>query len=292
MTQIGYCWLLLVDGQAFPGHDDQKHGMARTLSENGFGKPGRSGLFGCMVGSHSLVHEIGGEDDTNANTTRRVLLLLESFAIGDPQPYERVRSQILNRYIGDDRGLTHRSRALNVPRFLLNDFTRYWRTVTVDFVYKQRTDADAKWALRNAKLRMSRKLAFASGLLRCFYCHFDAETALTEEPGPARVTTLLSYLKDQFNQTPLQVLARAASRPQVLRETARTLFDTYDSFLAILDNETKRTELKELRPDQLSSSSTWTEISTISSDFHAALIELFFGSDTDLRMLSTTYGLF
>jgi hypothetical protein len=43
---------------------------------------GREGLFGSMAFSHDLVHQIGGEDDTNRNTTRRILLLLESKVIG------------------------------------------------------------------------------------------------------------------------------------------------------------------------------------------------------------------
>ena len=76
-------WILLVDGQAFPEHEDQTRDVACTLKKNGFGEPGRSGVFGCMVASHSMVHKIGGEDDTNSNTTRRVLLLFESFPIGD-----------------------------------------------------------------------------------------------------------------------------------------------------------------------------------------------------------------
>src|SRR4051812_32366173 len=71
--------------------------------------PGSSGIFGIMVGSHSLVHEIGGEDDTNSNTTRRILLLLESLAVGDPAAHTRVRQQILNRYLRDDRGLRYGS---------------------------------------------------------------------------------------------------------------------------------------------------------------------------------------
>ena len=44
-------WILLVDGQAVPEHEDQKRDISRSLAENGFGEPGSSGIFGTMVGS-------------------------------------------------------------------------------------------------------------------------------------------------------------------------------------------------------------------------------------------------
>lgn len=78
---------------------------------------------------------------------RRVLLLLESLPTGNSDAYGRVRRQILKRYLNDDRGLTGKSGKIIVPRFLLNDLTRYWRTVTVDFVYKQRAEPGKNWAL-------------------------------------------------------------------------------------------------------------------------------------------------
>src|ERR1700736_4185702 len=104
--------------------------------------PERVVCSGRMVGSHDLIHRIGGEDDLNSNTTRRVLLLLESLPLGDRAAYDRVRRQILRRYIEDDRGLIHGSGSIRIPRFLLNDLTRYWRTITVDFVYKQVADGN------------------------------------------------------------------------------------------------------------------------------------------------------
>jgi len=287
-------WILLVDGQAFPEHENQTHDVAEILERRKFAKPGRSGIFGGMVGSHSLVHEIGGEDDTNSNTTRRVLLLLESFAVGDLAAYKRVRRQILNRYVQDDHGLLFGKGPLKVPRFLLNDFTRYWRTITVDFVYKQRADSGKKWALRNAKLRMSRKLVFVSGLLRCFFCHLDpvakaTHRELVKQHDP---TGLLNYLEVELATTPLELLARAALRPGCRRTTAKTLFDSYDAFLGILDNQRQRNELSNLRTDQLESSIVWKNVRHLSHPFQAGLTDLFYGPDEDLKRLMIDYGVF
>jgi predicted nucleotidyltransferase len=287
-------WILLVDGQAYPDHENQKLDLARKLDENGFGEPGRSGVFGCMVGSHSLVHEIGGEDDTNTNTTRRVLLLLESFPVGDKSAFTRVRRQILNRYVRDDRGLMYSTGHRRVPRFLLNDLTRYWRTVTVDFVYKQRSDAGRKWALRNAKLRMSRKLVFASGLLRCFLCQLDEEAegarkALISNQDP---TQMLAYMESELELTPLELLARTVSRPKISDDVGRKLFNSYNSFLALLDDETSRKDLGELKPEDINSSAVWKEVRNMSRDFNEGLRELFFGNDEELRELTIEYGVF
>jgi predicted nucleotidyltransferase len=288
-------WILLVDGQAQPEHAEQRHAIASELNRLGFQKPGRSGVFGCMIGSHDIVHEIGGEDDTNSNTTRRVLLLLESLPIGNCEAYDRVRRQILKGYLHDDRGLTRSSSAIRVPRFLLNDLTRYWRTVTVDFVYKQRAEAGSKWALRNAKLRMSRKLVFASGLLRCFFCQLDTAAASAREylAAPRHdISRLLTYMEGELAETALALLARATSRPSIKTDTRRKLFDSYDRFLAILDDQEKRDSLERLTEDEMATSRVWGEIREISHAFHSGLKDLFFGDDEELRKLATDYGVF
>ena len=91
-------WILLIDGQSAPEHKEQERDIERTLVSNEYIEPGKSGVFGGMVGSHLLIHNIGGEDDLNSNTTRRVLLLLESLPIGNleaREAYDRVRRQVL-----------------------------------------------------------------------------------------------------------------------------------------------------------------------------------------------------
>ena len=288
-------WILLIDGQALPSHKDEQHKIASELEKLGLAQPGSSGVFGCIVGSHDLVHKIGGEDDLNSNTTRRVLLLLESIPIGNRDAYDRVVRQILNRYLGDDYGLQSGSGPFRVPRFLLNDFTRYWRTVTVDFVYKQRTQQGRKWALRNAKLRMSRKLVFATGLLRCFLCQLDreAQAARAEiSAQPERFEKMLLYIEQQRVQTPLEILARTTLLFGISDETAGKLFTSYDRFLSILSDDSKREELEVIDRGELNSSRAWTEIRELGREFQAGLSALFFDENKELGELVKEYGVF
>lgn len=288
-------WILLIDGQSIPEHKDQEREIERILADNGFIEPGRSGVFGKMVGSHDLVHNIGGEDDLNSNTTRRVLLLLESLPVGNREAYDRVRRQIMRRYLEDDRGLTHASSDVRIPRFLLNDLTRYWRTVTVDFVYKQRADNDKKWALRNAKLRMSRKLIFAAGLALVFFCHLDAEA---EEARKALkdhqdFSLLTAYMERQLALTPLEVIAKACLDLGISDKTAHAIFDNYDQFLSILDDPAKRQELEIAQThEDLRNSSAWDEIRKVSKPFHDGLVQLFLNENERLKHLTMTYGVF
>jgi predicted nucleotidyltransferase len=129
-------WTLLVDGIADPGHLDVAFAIRDKLETLGHKSPGREGLFGSLAFSHELIHQIGGQDDTNATTTRRILLLLESGVLGRGEAYKRVVSNILHRYLKEDRGLWYGSGEFKIPRFLLNDISRYWRTMAVDFAYK------------------------------------------------------------------------------------------------------------------------------------------------------------
>jgi predicted nucleotidyltransferase len=288
-------WIFLVDGQSLPEHKNQEFDIAKRLADNGFGVPGASGIFGCMVSSHDLVHNIGGEDDPNSNTTRRVLLLLESYAIGSREAYDRVRRQIVRRYLEDDRGLTHGSGTERIPRFLLNDITRYWRTVTVDFVYKQRSQQDKKWALRNAKLRMSRKLIFAAGLANVFLCHLDpeAEQARDQLMSCKDVDLLTAYLSAQLAKPPLETLAKLCWLVGAPEQTTRAIFDNYDRFLGILDDPRKREDLEAAHGhEQLRASSVWGEVRNLSHPFHDALVSLFLKDVDELRRLSMTYGIF
>lgn len=289
-------WILLIDGSSIPEHKKQEREVQSALLSKKFIEPGTSGVFGKMVGSHSIIHNIGGEDDLNSNTTRRVLLLLESLPVGNREAYDRVRRQVLRRYLEDDRGLLYGGGDVRIPRFLLNDLTRYWRTITVDFVYKQVADNDKKWALRNAKLRMSRKLVFAAGLLHCFFCHLDASADLAREAlktAGGDVSLLTAYLEQQLSLSPLEIVAKACVERKIEPKTACDIFDSYDRFLGILDDTEKRDDLAKARTHEyLRDSMAWNEVRDVSRPFHEGLVALFLNDDKELKELTMKYGVF
>ena len=168
--------------------------------------------------------------------------------------------------------------------------------MTVDFVYKQVADGDQKWALRNAKLRMSRKLVFAAGLLRCFFCSLDeaaADARKSLQVTTPEVSLLLKYLEDQFDSSPLETLATACLNLNIKRETALSVFDSYDRFLGVLDDDEKRDELSRAQNhDDLRASKAWAEVREVTKPFHHGLVDLFLKDDDRLKDLTMEYGVF
>jgi predicted nucleotidyltransferase len=174
-------WTLLLDGPSDPRHHHVARKIASEVKDLSEKNVGREGTFGSLVSSHDLVNYIGGEGDTNSNTTRRNLLLLESRSIGNAEAYNRVKRNLLQRYLSEDLGLWRKTVTNKIPHFLLNDIARYWRTMTVDYAYKDRARGGAGIPLRNIKLGLSRKLIFVSGLLACYTCHLNFSDEMARE---------------------------------------------------------------------------------------------------------------
>lgn len=285
-------WALLLDGPADPKHHTCSRAIAGRLRELKVTKPGDTGAFGETTSSHDLIHKIGGLDDTNVNLTQRNLLLLESVSIGSREAHQSVIRNVLRRYVEEDLGNSRES-PYRVPRFLLNDMARYWRTLAVDFAQKRRDREGAKWAIRVAKLRMSRKLIFAAGLMTCYSC----VTRLGQqrgEPQPVGIIRVVQHLQDMVGKTPLDILAGVVlDYQQALSATARTLFAAYDAFLSVLDDPQKREHLKGLRPEDAERDEVYRSVHATSLEFQAALTEMFFeAGDTPIPELTRKYGVF
>jgi len=286
-------WTLLIDGSADPRHHDLFREIEMKVRPLATKATGVEGTFGSMVFSHDLIHEIGGEDDTNRNTTRRLLLLLESRAVGREDAYLRVVRSILDRYLLEDRGLWKGS-GHRVPRFLQNDFARYWRTMAVDFAYKLRKRAGKGWAIRNIKLRMSRKLIYVSGLLACYRCHLDYSPQERKIifANPDRRKEVVEHMETVFRDTPLDIVAGVLLGYEHLEEAARKVFESYNGFLGILADDARRTHLETLTEDKADGDAIYQQARKFSHEFRDGLLDFFFDSKSELDSLTKNYGVF
>lgn len=177
--------------------------------------PGESGLFGKVIAPQELVDRIGLESDTNLSHSRRVLVLEESRSLLQPERHQALVSSILSRYLHD-----YRDDAPRVPRFLVNDLLRYWRTVAVDYQAKRWEELEAKkWGLRYLKLRSTRKLTFAGSLVAVLLPAITGEmtTAARLEgefakPALARLASLAPHLPDGEDRESLARILVLADR--------------------------------------------------------------------------------
>jgi predicted nucleotidyltransferase len=293
-------WTLVLDGMSRPQDEQLARDIRKVLDDLKKKQPGREGVFGTLASSHDLIHRIGGQDDTNANTTRRILLLLESVSIGRADAHSRVLSNILFRYLEEDRGLWFGSNDSKVPRFLFNDVARYWRTMAVDFAYKQRTRPDGGFLLRNTKLRTSRKLLFLAGMVTCFECHTGVEVSERREFYRAKpVEAVIGRLRHVLAQPPLEIVASALLPYEKFDGSIKKLFTAYDEFVGVLADETplpsgmtKREHLDTLPLDKIEGDKVASEARDLSHRFRDAISELFLTKETELGRLTLEYGVF
>lgn len=285
-------WTLLVDGQSDTRHLDVTKAIKALVAET-HKAPGPTAVFGTMAFSHELIHLIGGEADSNRNTTRRILLLLESAGLGDDDRVrDRVLRNIFKRYLQEDVGFFDDWRP-RVPMFLLNDIVRFWRTMTVDYAHKRR-DRNSGWALRNFKLRLSRKLLFTAGLAMCMSCRLRPPPSLAGVKFTRAddfYAEFENYLVGFSNQPPLQLVAAFVQHFSAT-EAGRAIFGAYDQFLTILDDPAKRERLDALGAENAGSDPIFREARDVGLAFQDGLTKLFFGTAPELTKATQRYGVF
>jgi hypothetical protein len=191
-------------------------------------KAGAGGLFADVAIGPELYTRIGLADDTNVNISRRLLLLTESVSVYCKQTHEDIIRKIIDRYCIDYDEAASQGDHARVPRFLLNDLVRYWRTIAVDFGAKRWRAAAQDWHVRHAKLLISRKVLFAGALASLF---------LT----PTAISSGANVRDHLFREFRKPSLARLAGIFNYLtpdgKESIKNILCSYNRFLEILDSQ-------------------------------------------------------
>jgi hypothetical protein len=77
-----------------------------------------------------------------------------------------------------------------------------------------------------------------------------------------------------------------------LRETAINLFNSYDAFLGLLNDQDKRRQLEELRPEDEETDQLFQEARIMRRSFRIAIQNMFLREDSPLHWHSIEKGLF
>jgi predicted nucleotidyltransferase len=274
-------WTLLIDGTAKLDHQDIVVKLRNKLKMK-YAEPGITGTFGGLAFSHDIIHHIGGLEDTNINTTRRLLLLLESEPIikmDENIVYKNVIKNILQRYLNK----SFITGDIKFPRFLMNDIVRYWRLICIDFAAKEWEHGDYKWVIRNIKLRFSRKLLFVMGMLIC-YSFYESRTSELDQEALLEV-----IIKDFVLKTPLEIMASFSIKNDLIK-IGEKLLTCYDYFLSQLEKE--RDHLENLKPSAVTDSLIYKGLREQGHIFQETLTDMFFREETELKEFIIKFGVF
>src|SRR5438094_9561064 len=115
--------------------------------------------------------------------------------------------------------------------------------MAVDFADKFRDQEGEKWALRNAKLRFSRRLIFLTGMLACFSWRLHGLRSSSPEVEQTAEKAFTTF-EDYFSRPPLEILASELIYTEAPPEISRPIFSSYNKFLAIAYADTSRPNLQ------------------------------------------------
>ncbi|MEZ4452224.1 MAG: DUF294 nucleotidyltransferase-like domain-containing protein [Nannocystaceae bacterium] len=212
--------------------------VSAALREVGFDVPDKT--FDRALDVGALVRDIGGRLDHNDHLTHRALVLTEGAWLHAAAAAREIQDALFQAYAG---GTIGRGRFLSA---LSNDLHRYYRTVTVDYRFKVEV-AGKGWALRNLKLRHSRKLWHLANLILFAWA--------AQVDDDVRDAVIAAHL----GEPPLARLA-AGMTALGAPERCAPLFVAYDRFLAGIAGADARAELESLAHDARDASATYVSL--------------------------------
>jgi hypothetical protein len=162
----------------------------------------------------------------------------------------------------------------------------------VDFAYKDWEQAGKKWAIRNIKLRTSRKLLFVAGLMMVFSCYKNRLLSrMQDEDAVDYFFRLQDHLLDFVHSTPMNVLVCTLNSIKLDVECKEFLL-LYEQFLFELDDAEVRKHLDELKEEDVYQDPIFLRCRALSHKIQTVLRRVFFETESPLREFTFEYGVF
>ncbi len=166
---------------------------------------------------------VGAPNEDMRSFAKRLLLLLESQPMYNPEGYQKVMDAVVKSYAEDYVARDARKEW----SFLINDLIRYFRSICVNYQWDF-TNEQGKWPLRNIKLRHSRLIMYGGLLMLLGECSRQR-------------TKKVEWLKDRLMLTPLERIAWVYSANG--DGSFFRVAGFYDTFLGMLSKKEVREEL-------------------------------------------------
>lgn len=148
------------------------------------------------------------------------------------------------------------------------------------------------WAIRNVKLRFSRKLLFIWGLLAAFSGDLFAPPELYRVENDDQFYLMLADLiRSQTDVPPLELLARVVLDTGDT-EVANDIFSSYDAFLNALATPEARARLEAVAFEDALDDAIYAGLRDVSQRFRRGVTRLFFDVHPKLPMLIRDFGVF
>jgi len=255
-------WIMLVREGTEEQHATSLRTLSARLSETKEIGPAPGGMFGSTICVGNLTASITRQSSIR-DLSVRLLLLLESIAVGDDKPQKKAIREILAAYLTDLNPRLNQGE--NISDVLFNDIASFGKMMAVDLEGESKEQDGQKWGLRNAKRRFSRKLIIATGSLACL--RWRQHCAELSADGRAAAHNAIEYFEGYLARPPLEILATEVIQAGVPDSVARRAFGAYDKFLAILDDADSREHLARLPQHLADTSSLFTRVRAIGQEF-------------------------
>lgn len=203
--------------------------IRRISDKLNFPAPSKNGKYLVFTPREDLFDIGSQEEDSKNSYTARMLLLLESKPLYNPEAYNKLIEDVVDRYFIDYPDHTEDFN----PLYLMNDIKRYWYTLCLNYENRRdKKDDRAERYRKRLKLKFARRITCFS-MLACLY----------------RKNIDKNYVVNCVKMTPFERFEMLANDNEDLTGALERIKQKYECYLELKTHDTSWWEEDSSRKD-------------------------------------------